>query len=162
MTIPETQSTLTPWDRKTMRLQTRLDEIDTEIARVRAKHADKITEANIRVENIQVLVSTFTHRKNDLQTTIERTHAALETAKAIVAKHEQVLIELHDTLAENDVQLLKLAEDLAAETTNRTVQLDEPSRHMAALDADRESVAYRLQQHQARKPNTALFVGVKP
>ncbi len=161
MTTTETQPTLTPWDRKTMRLQTRLDEIDTEIARVRAKHADKITAANIRVENIEVLVSTFTHRKNDLQTTIESTRTALEMAKAIVADHEKALIELHNTLDENDMRLIKLADDLAAETTDRAIKLDEPNRHMAALDADRGGVAYRLQQHLARKPHTALFTGSK-
>ncbi len=161
-TLTETQPALTPWDRKTMRLQTRLDEIDTEITRVRAKHADKITEANNRVESVRAHITTFEHRKTDLHISNKCTYDALEAARAVVMQHERTIMSLATEIDQNDKLLAALADDLTIEERTRDITLAEPNQHLAALDADRESVAYRLQQHQARKPNTALFVGVKP
>ncbi len=161
-TTSETQSTLTPWDRKTMRLQTRLDEIDTEIARVRAKHADKITEANARVAAITQEFDGALGERRRVERSIARVVADTEDLQSKIRANNEMLLSLRATLTDEIINCVQLSDRLNSENRTRDITLAEPSRHMAALDADRESVAYRLQQHQARKPNTALFVGVKP
>ncbi len=161
-TTPDPAPALTPRDKKTQRLQTRLDVANAALTGAQAKYAADINEANTDVDAIDRQLIECDAQRIDLRSAVEGTRQALETARAIVAQHERTLVELNAKLLDNMHAAAKLnTHHTEAEQARRT-KLDQPNRHLAALEHDRNRLAYRLAQHLAREPHTALFVGSAP
>lgn len=162
MTTTTEPTKLTPRDRKTMRLQLRLDEIDAEISRVKARHQADIDDANDRVRvrgdelaRIRTHVDVLTNGK------IAGTRDNIEILRRQLQDEENRLQQLQDELRRTLTAEATSAQLLSSAIAARADRLDEPNRHLAALDKDRSSVAYRLEQHLARVPHRALFVESK-
>jgi len=139
----------------------RLDEIDVEIAQVYDKHSATMNDANDRM---------FA-READAR----NAKTGFDGATASVAITQEEIASLRQRLAEKLIQLQRFQDAqgvaraahesalqaLAVETAARDKRLDEPRKHLAALQKDRDSVTYRLEQHLARTPHKSLFVGSK-
>ncbi len=147
----------TPWDKKTERLEIALARVNGEIAAVKARHAEKIAFHNEAVETRRHVVD----------------GAAADTDRAYGR-----LLGVYDNIAALERQLAQAQEDAVAaaaahvdaETAfgqsetrlqhaqrERDAALDEPNRHLAALEHDKQRLQSRLDLHKARAPRAALF-----
>jgi len=144
----------------------RLSRIDAEIGAAHEQHDREV--AAFHDENAALLVSTKQSAERARATAYDRA-LALNAHDAEVRDLERRLAALKEVRPQvvqewddaNAALIEAAAAEYAAITTVYERPLPDGVRHIAALQKDRDRVAYQLQLHRARQPLTALFAGVK-
>jgi|SRR3972149_448978 len=156
-----TASKPSPYDLKRDRLNRRLADIDVEIATVHARHASDISDADARLQGARSSVDLEKTYLKQVEEGLVLLYNQVLGLRERISAAEEAILRMEEVLMLAAKNSATAQDALGGATKEHEERLREPRRHLAALQADRDKVQYRLTLHLARQPLTALFPGTK-